>query len=48
MAHLKNGHVTNQETVYKPHRDQRFAVLTNGLEEAHCDTQTLFSSWMRW
>ena len=35
------------ETGYKPTDDQRFRIfLTNSLEEAHPDTQTLFSSWL--
>jgi predicted helicase len=35
------------ETGYKPTDDQRFKIfLTNSLEEAHPDSQTLFSSWL--
>jgi hypothetical protein len=46
MAHLKK-HMLLTETGYKPTDDQRFRIfLTNSLEEAHPDTQTLFSSWL--
>jgi hypothetical protein len=41
----QNGYAINQG--YKPTDDQRFKIfLTNSLEEAHPDTQTLFSSWL--
>lgn len=46
MAHLKMDMLLT-ETGYKPTDDQRFKIfLTNSLEEAHPDTQTLFSSWL--
>ncbi len=46
MAHLKMDMLLT-ETGYKPTTDQRFRIfLTNSLEEAHPDTQTLFSSWL--
>ena len=46
MAHLKMDMLLT-ETGYKPTDDQRFRIfLTNSLEEAHPDTQTLFSSWL--
>ncbi|POY39623.1 DNA methyltransferase [Flavobacterium alvei] len=46
MAHLKMDMLLT-ETGYKPSDDQRFRIfLTNSLEEAHPDTQTLFSSWL--
>nr|WP_315256818.1 type ISP restriction/modification enzyme [uncultured Flavobacterium sp.] len=46
MAHLKMDMLLT-ETGYKPIDDQRFRIfLTNSLEEAHPDTQTLFSSWL--
>jgi len=46
MAHLKIDMLFT-ETGYKPTDDQRFRIfLTNSLEEAHPDTQTLFSSWL--
>ncbi|WP_395053137.1 type ISP restriction/modification enzyme [Flavobacterium sp.] len=46
MAHLKMDMLLT-ETGYKPTNDQRFRIfLTNSLEEAHPDTQTLFSSWL--
>ena len=46
MAHLKMDMLFT-ETGYKPTDDQRFRIfLTNSLEEAHPDTQTLFSSWL--
>ena len=46
MAHLKLDMLLT-ETGYKPTDDQRFRIfLTNSLEEAHPDTQTLFSSWL--
>lgn len=46
MAHLKMDMLLT-ETGYKPVDDQRFRIfLTNSLEEAHPDTQTLFSSWL--
>lgn len=46
MAHLKMDMLLT-ETGYKPTNDQRFKIfLTNSLEEAHPDTQTLFSSWL--
>ena len=44
MAHLKMDMLLT-DTGYKPTTDQRFRIfLTNSLEEAHPDTQTLFSS----
>ena len=46
MAHLKMDMLLT-ETGYKPTDDQRFRIfLTNSLEEAHPDSQTLFSSWL--
>lgn len=46
MAHLKMDMLLT-ETGYKPTNDQRFRIfLTNSLEEAHPDSQTLFSSWL--
>lgn len=46
MAHLKMDMLLT-ETGYKPTDDQRFKIfLTNSLEEAHPDSQTLFSSWL--
>lgn len=46
MAHLKMDMLLT-ETGYKADDDQRFKIfLTNSLEEAHPDTQTLFSSWL--
>ena len=46
MAHLKMDMLLT-ETGYKPTDEQRFRIfLTNSLEEAHPDTQTLFSSWL--
>ncbi|NHM04783.1 type ISP restriction/modification enzyme [Flavobacterium celericrescens] len=46
MAHLKMDMLLT-ETGYKSTDDQRFKIfLTNSLEEAHPDTQTLFSSWL--
>jgi len=46
MAHLKMDMLLT-DTGYKPTDDQRFRIfLTNSLEEAHPDTQTLFSSWL--
>ncbi|RTZ09849.1 DNA methyltransferase [Flavobacterium sp. GSP27] len=46
MAHLKMDMLLT-ETGYKPTDDQRFRIfLTNSLEEAHPDTNTLFSSWL--
>ena len=46
MAHLKMDMLLT-ETGYKPTDDQRFRIfLTNSLEEAHPDTQSLFSSWL--
>jgi len=46
MAHLKMDMLLTV-TGYKPTDDQRFRIfLTNSLEEAHPDTQTLFSSWL--
>ena len=46
MAHLKMDMLLT-ETGYKPTNDQRFRIfLTNSLEDAHPDTQTLFSSWL--
>ncbi|WP_297868004.1 type ISP restriction/modification enzyme [uncultured Flavobacterium sp.] len=46
MAHLKMDMLLT-ETGFKPTDDQRFKIfLTNSLEEAHPDTQTLFSSWL--
>ncbi|MGG5598324.1 type ISP restriction/modification enzyme [Myroides sp. C8-3] len=46
MAHLKMDMLL-QETGYKSGDDQRFRIyLTNSLEEAHPDTNTLFSSWL--
>ncbi|MHC5200782.1 type ISP restriction/modification enzyme [Myroides sp. LJL119] len=46
MAHLKMDMLL-QETGYKSNDDQRFRIyLTNSLEEAHPDTNTLFSSWL--
>ena len=46
MAHLKMDMLLT-ETGYKPTDDQRFRIfLTKSLEEAHPDTQTLFSSWL--
>lgn len=46
MAHLKMDMLLT-ETGYKSNDDQRFRIfLTNSLEEAHPDTQTLFSSWL--
>ncbi|HEU0136629.1 MAG TPA: N-6 DNA methylase, partial [Flavobacterium sp.] len=46
MAHLKMDMLLT-ETGYKPVDDQRFRIfLTNSLEEAHPDSQTLFSSWL--
>ena len=46
MAHLKMDMLLT-ETGYKPTDDQRFRIfLTNSLEEADPDTQTLFSSWL--
>jgi len=46
MAHLKMDMLLT-ETGYKPTDDQRLRIfLTNSLEEAHPDTQTLFSSWL--
>jgi predicted helicase len=46
MAHLKMDMLLT-ETGYKPTDDQRFRIfLTNSLEVAHPDTQTLFSSWL--
>jgi predicted helicase len=46
MAHLKMDMLLT-ETGYKPTDEQRFKIfLTNSLEEAHPDSQTLFSSWL--
>jgi len=46
MAHLKMDMLLT-ETGYKPTDDQRFRIfLTNSLEEAQPDAQTLFSSWL--
>ena len=46
MAHLKMDMLLT-ETGYKPTDEQRIKIfLTNSLEEAHPDTQTLFSSWL--
>jgi predicted helicase len=46
MAHLKMDMLLT-ETGYKPTDDQRFRIfLTNSLEEANPDSQTLFSSWL--
>ena len=46
MCHLKLEMLL-AETGYKPAKDQRLSVyLTNSLEEAHPDTQTLFASWL--
>ncbi len=46
MAHLKMD-ILLTETGYKPTDEQRFRIfLTNSLEEAHPDSQTLFSSWL--
>lgn len=46
MAHLKMDMLL-QDTGYKSDDDQRFRIyLTNSLEEAHPDTNTLFSSWL--
>lgn len=46
MAHLKMDMLLT-ETGYKPSDEQRLRIfLTNSLEEAHPDTQTLFSSWL--
>lgn len=46
MAHLKMDMLL-QETGYQSDDDQRFRIyLTNSLEEAHPDTNTLFSSWL--
>lgn len=46
MAHLKMDMLLT-ETGYKPTDEQRFRIfLTNSLEEAHPDSNTLFSSWL--
>lgn len=46
MAHLKMDMLLT-ETGYTPEDNQRFRIfLTNSLEEAHPDTNTLFSSWL--
>lgn len=46
MAHLKLDMLLT-ETGYKPDDEQRLRIfLTNSLEEAHPDTNTLFSSWL--
>ncbi|MCD8428171.1 type ISP restriction/modification enzyme [Tenacibaculum finnmarkense] len=46
MAHLKMDMLLT-ETGYKPKDDQRFKIfLTNSLEEAHKDSNNLFSKWL--
>ncbi|MFD2598724.1 type ISP restriction/modification enzyme [Sphingobacterium corticis] len=46
MAHLKLDMLLT-ETGYTAEDNQRFRIyLTNSLEEAHPDTNTLFSSWL--
>lgn len=47
MAHLKID-VLLRQTGYKPQkRENRLRIyLTNSLEEAHADTNTLFASWL--
>lgn len=46
MAHLKLD-LLLEELGYKNTTDERFGIyLTNSLEEAHPDTNTIFSSWL--
>jgi predicted helicase len=46
MAHLKLDLLLT-ETGYKPKKEQRFNIfLTNSLEEAHPDTNTLLAQWL--
>lgn len=45
MAHLKLW-LTLAETGYKDVQSKIWIYLSNSLEEAHDDTQTLFSSWL--